>query len=96
MGCICEEKKAFWLDLDKTEKISQNERIVEGANLNGHIGEGNIDDKECMGRHGLGKRNNEGQAVVVLLRMELANTNTFFVKKPAQSQLQQLQTQFTN
>ena len=38
-----------------------------------------------MGRHGLGKRNNEGQAVVDFAkRMELAITNTYFVKKPAQ------------
>ena len=37
-----------------------------------------------MGRHGLGKRNNEGQAVVDFAkRMELAITNTYFVQKPA-------------
>ena len=37
-----------------------------------------------MGRHGLGKRNNEGQAVVGFAkRMELAITNTYFVRKPA-------------
>ena len=26
-----------------------------GADLNGHVGEGNNGDEECMGRHGLGK-----------------------------------------
>ena len=85
VGCICEEKEAFWLDLDETvEKIPKNERIVVGAHLNGHTGERNNDDKECMGRHGLGKRNNEGQAVVDFAkRMELAITTTYFVKKPA-------------
>ena len=37
-----------------------------------------------MDRHGLGKRNNEGKAVVDFhKRMELAITNTNFVKKPA-------------
>ena len=37
-----------------------------------------------MGIQGLGKRNNEGQAVVDFAkRMELAITNTYFVKKPA-------------
>ena len=37
-----------------------------------------------MGRHGLGKRNNEGQEVVDFAkRMELAINNTYFVKKPA-------------
>ena len=46
------------------EKITKNKRIVEGADLNGHIGEGNNSDEECMGRHGLGKKNNERQEVV--------------------------------
>ena len=63
--CIHEEKKTFWLDLDETvEKTPRNERIVVGADLNGHVGEGNNGDEECMGRHELGKKNNEGQAVV--------------------------------
>ena len=53
VGCIREEMEAFWLDLDETvEKIPKNERIVVGADLNGHVGEGNNNDKECMGRHG--------------------------------------------
>ena len=38
MGCICEEKKAFRLDLNETvEKIPMNERIVVEADLNGHV-----------------------------------------------------------
>ena len=66
------------------EKIPKNERTVHGAGPNGHVGEGNNGDEECMGRHGLGKRNNEGQAVVDFdKRMELATTNPYFVKKPA-------------
>ena len=65
MGCIREEKETIWLDLDKTvEKIPINERIVVEADLYGHVGEGNYGDEECIGRHGLGKRNNEGKAVV--------------------------------
>ena len=85
IGCIRKEKEAFWLDLDETiEKIPKNESIVVVADLNRHVGEGNNGDKECMSRHGLGKRNNEGQAVVDFAkRMELAITNTYFVKKPA-------------
>ena len=55
-----------------------------GANLNWHVGEGNNGDKKCMGRHGLGKRNNVGQAVVDFAkRMKLAITNTYFVKEQA-------------
>ena len=85
VGCIREENETFWLYLDETvEKIPRNERIVVGADLNGHVREGNNGDEVCMGRHGLGKRNNEGQAVVDFAkRRELAITNTYFVKKPA-------------
>ena len=58
-GAYVKKKETFWLDLDETvEKIPRNERIVVGADLNGHVGEGNNGDEECMGRHGLGKRNN--------------------------------------
>ena len=36
--CIHEENKTFWLDLDETvENIPRNERIVVGADLNGHV-----------------------------------------------------------
>ena len=85
VGCIQKEKEAFWLDLDETvEKIPKNERIVVGADQNGHVGEENNGDEGCIGRQGLGKRNNEQQAVVDFAkRMELAITNTYFVKKLA-------------
>ena len=83
VGCIREEKETLWLDLDEiVEKIPRYERIVVGADLNGHVGEGNNGDEECMDRHGLGKRINEGQAVVDFAKgRELAITNTYFVKK---------------
>ena len=85
VGCIQEQKEIFWLDLDETvEKIPRNKRIVVGADLNRHVGEGNNGDKECMSRHGLGKRNKEGQAVMDFAkRRELAITYTCLVKKPA-------------
>ena len=57
VGYIHEEKETFWLDLDETvEKIGTKEqKNCGGADLKGHVG-----DEECMGRHGLGKKNNEG------------------------------------
>ena len=60
VGRIREKKEAFWLDLDSdtVEKILKHERMVVGADLNWHVGEGNNGDEECMSRHGLGKRNN--------------------------------------
>ena len=53
-----EEKNDFWEDLDGLiESISTKERIVLNADLNGHVGEGNIGDKEIMRRYGAGTRN---------------------------------------
>ena len=55
-----EEKNDFWEDLDGLiESISTEERIVLGADLNGHVGEGNIGDEEIMGRYGAETRNKE-------------------------------------
>ena len=50
--------------------------------MNGHLGEGNNGEEKCTGRHGLGRKNDEGQAVVDFpKRKGLAITNSFFVKK---------------
>ena len=60
-----EEKNDLWEDLDKLiESVPKQERIVLGANLYGHVGEGNIGDEEIMGRYGAGTRNKEGSMVV--------------------------------
>ena len=46
-----EEKNDFWEDLDGLiESISKEERIVLDADLNGHVGKGNIGNEEIMGR----------------------------------------------
>ena len=64
------------------ESISKEERIVFGADLNGHVGEGNIEDEEIMGRYGSGTGNKEGSMVVDFgKRMDLAIVNTYFKKK---------------
>ena len=78
-----EEKNDFWEDLDGLiESISKEERIVLGADLNGHVGKGNIGDEERMGRYGVGTRNKEGSMVVDFgKRMDLAIVNTYFKKK---------------
>ena len=77
------EKNDFWEDLDGLiESISKEERIVLGANLNGHVGKGNIGDEEIMGRYGAETRNKEGSMVVDFgKRMDLAIVNTYFKKK---------------
>ena len=45
-----EDKNDFWEDLDKLiGSILKEERIVLGADLNGHVGKENIGDEEIMG-----------------------------------------------
>ena len=52
-----EEKNEFWEDLDGLiESISKEERIVLGADLNGHVGKRNIGDEEITGRYNAGTR----------------------------------------
>ena len=82
-----EEKNDFWEDLDGLiESISKEERIVLGADLNGHVGERNIGDEEIMERYGTGTRNNEGSMIVDFgKRMDLAIVNTYFKKKDEHS-----------
>ena len=78
-----EEKNEFWEDLDELiESVSKKERIVLGADLNGHMGEGNIGEEEVMERYGAGTRNKEGSMVVNFgKKMDLAIVNTYFKKK---------------
>lgn len=49
VGCELEEKEKFGLDLDEAmQSIPRRERVVIGADLNGHVGAGNGDDEELM------------------------------------------------
>ncbi|KAI5106486.1 hypothetical protein C0J45_4183, partial [Silurus meridionalis] len=62
--------------------VPRKERLVIGADFNGHVGEGNRGDEEVMGRYGFKERNVEGQFVVDFAkRMEMAVVNTYFKKK---------------
>ena len=64
------------------ESVSKEERLVVGANLKRHVGEGNLGDEEIMGRYGTGTRNREGSMVVDFAkRMDLGIVNTYFKKK---------------
>ncbi|KAI5619407.1 hypothetical protein C0J50_21027 [Silurus asotus] len=81
--CEMEEKERFWSEIDEVvDGVPKNERLVIGADFNGHVGEGNRGDEEVMGRYGLKERNVEGQVVVDFAkRMEMAVVNTYFKKK---------------
>ena len=64
MGCGWEEK-GFWNEKDEVvESIPRQERVVIGADFNGHVGEGNRGDEDVMSRYGVKEGNTEGQRVV--------------------------------
>ncbi|KAI5611221.1 hypothetical protein C0J50_9252 [Silurus asotus] len=80
VGCEMEEKERFWNDV--VDGVPRKERLVIGADFNGHVGEGNRGDEEVMGRYGSKERNVEGQMVVDFAkRMEMAVVNTYFKKE---------------
>ncbi|KAK3512251.1 hypothetical protein QTP70_002289 [Hemibagrus guttatus] len=83
VGCELEEKERFWSELDEVmESIPTGERVVIGADFNGHVGEGNRGDEEVMGKFGVKERNLEGPMVVDFSkRMDMAVVNTYFQKR---------------
>ncbi|KAK3507176.1 hypothetical protein QTP70_009520 [Hemibagrus guttatus] len=88
VGCELEEKEKFWSELDevmesvRTESIPRGERVVIGADFNGHVGEGNTGDEEVMGKFGVKERSLEGQMVVDFAkRMDMGVVNTYFQKR---------------
>ncbi|KAK3540883.1 hypothetical protein QTP86_002978 [Hemibagrus guttatus] len=83
VGCELEEKERFWSELDEVmESIPTGERVVIGADFNGHVGGGNTGDEEVMGKFGVKERNLEGQMLVDFAkRMDMAVVNTYFQKR---------------
>ena len=64
------------------ESISKEERIVLGADLNGHVGEGNIGNEEKWGGTVLKQEIRKDQWLWIFgKRMDLAIVNTYFKKK---------------
>ncbi|KAK3519736.1 hypothetical protein QTP70_003706 [Hemibagrus guttatus] len=83
VGSGLDEKEKFWGELDEViESIPMGERVVIGADFNGHVGKGNTGDEEVMGKFGVKERNLEGQMVVDFAkRMDMAVVNTYFQKR---------------
>ncbi|KAK3557085.1 hypothetical protein QTP70_024749 [Hemibagrus guttatus] len=75
---VSQEKERFWSELDEVmESIPMGERVVIGADFNGHVGEGNRGGEEVTGKFGL-----EGQMVVDFAkRMDMAVVNAYFQKR---------------
>ena len=57
MGCEEEEKQEFWKKMDKVmAKFRDSERVVIGADFNGHVGEGNSCFEHIAGKFGFRRR----------------------------------------
>ncbi|KAK3569154.1 hypothetical protein QTP86_025444, partial [Hemibagrus guttatus] len=91
VGCELEEKERFWSELDEVmESIPTGERVVIGADFNGHVAEGNRGDEEVMGKFGVKERNLEEHMVVDFAkRMDMAVVNTYFQKREEHRKLRQ-------
>ncbi|XP_042861103.1 craniofacial development protein 2-like [Penaeus japonicus] len=78
-----EEKEQFWEKLDEAVAlIPKEERIITGADFNGHVGKGNRGDERVIGKYGYGARNDEGQAMVDFAhRTNMSVINTFYSKR---------------
>ena len=64
------------------ESIPKEERVVIGADSNGHVGEGNTGNGYIMRRYGNKARNAEGQMVVdFATRMEMAVLKHIYKKE---------------
>ncbi|XP_033097632.1 uncharacterized protein LOC117101710 [Anneissia japonica] len=83
VGCERQVKEDFWTEVDELlESIPMEERVMIGADFNGHVRQGNRGDEDVMGRHGVKDINEEGQMIVDFAkRMDFAVVNTFFEKK---------------
>ena len=83
VGKSIEKKNDFRQDLDGLIKsVSEQKRIVLGADINGHVGKGNIGNEEIMGRYGARMRIKEELIVVDFAkRMDVAVVNTYFRRK---------------
>ena len=65
-----------------THVMQGGEKIWIGEDLNGHVGEGNKGNEECMGNCGMGIKNEEGKRIISFAKAEsLAIVNTYFKKE---------------
>ena len=83
VGCTEEEKETFWEQMD--EELSStldDERVIVGGHLNGHIGRSREGIERIHGGWGMGDRNDEGGKIVDnTMAFDLTIFNTFFEKK---------------
>ncbi|XP_066969208.1 craniofacial development protein 2-like [Macrobrachium rosenbergii] len=82
-GCDEEEMSMFWRELDEVlTSISEEERVVLGGDLNGHIGTDRRVTSRIHGGLGMGERNEEGEGIIdFAVAFDMALINSFFMKK---------------
>ena len=83
VGCTDEEKEEFWEELEELiRSLSEKDKIVIGADLNGHIGRGNTEYERWHGGFGHGEKNHEGDNILEFTQAyDLALGNLFFSKR---------------
>ena len=81
--CTDEEKEEFWEELEELiRSLSENDNIVIGADLNGHIGRGNTGYERWHGGFGHGEKNQEGGIILEFTQAyDLTLENSFFEKR---------------
>ena len=86
VGCTAAEKEAFWEQLDEEMRATpEGERVIMGADLNGHLGRCRDGIERIHGGWGVAERNEEGEKIVdSAMAFDLAIVNTFFKKHDSQ------------
>ena len=86
VGCTEEEKDDFWRHLDEEVlTVPRNESLVIGGDLNGHIGQDNMNVDRIHGGWAVGERNPEGDRILdFAVAFDMAVANTFFEKPQGQ------------
>ena len=83
VGCTEEEKETFWGQMDQElSSTLDDERVIVGGDLNGHIGRSRDGIERIHGGWGMRDRNDEGEKIVdPAMTFDLAIVNTFFEQK---------------
>ena len=77
---VKEEFLKDWEDL--MTRVPRTEKVVVGADLNGHVGENPGVFQRVHGGKGYGQKNREGENILESMKsLDLALVNTFFNKK---------------
>ncbi|XP_068236949.1 uncharacterized protein [Palaemon carinicauda] len=82
--CQEEEKDDFWRQLDQEMiNIPNEELLMIGGDLNGHVGRNSQGLERIHGGWALGYRNQDGKRVMYFaVAFDIAVINTFFEKQP--------------